>query len=103
MKLWPEKWRRYVSEKAIVATFVFPAISILLPMLTLDNFEDEASPEIVKRGHNYFLNGAVTYLEEEEDSRWEAEVDGSETYHLDISLKGRTNHRRLFLRLPLRR
>lgn len=59
-------------------------------MLTLDNFEDEASPEIVKRGHNYFLNGAVTYLEEEEDSRWEAEVDGSETYHLDISLKGRT-------------
>ncbi|WP_373512152.1 SWIM zinc finger domain-containing protein [Persicitalea sp.] len=59
-------------------------------MFTLDNFSEKITEKIVERGSDYFLNGAVTYLEEDEDGQWEAEVDGSETYHLDITLKGRT-------------
>lgn len=62
-------------------------------MLTLDNFEEKVSPEILQRGRNYFKNGAVTYLDEEEDNFWEAEVDGSDTYHLKITLKGRSIER----------
>ncbi len=58
-------------------------------MLTLDNFEEEVSPEIVKRGSAYFNNGAVTYLEVDEDDFWEAEVDGSETYQVEITLERR--------------
>lgn len=62
-------------------------------MITLDNFESQISSDIVKRGKNYFQNGAVTYFDEVDDGSWEAEVDGSDTYQLEILLEGRTVQR----------
>lgn len=59
-------------------------------MITLDNFDAQISPDIVKRGKSYFQNGAVTYFDEVDEGSWEAEVDGSDTYQLEILLDGRT-------------
>jgi uncharacterized Zn finger protein len=62
-------------------------------MITLDNFEAQVSSDIVKRGKSYFQNGAVTYFDEVDEGSWEAEVDGSDTYQLEILLNGRTVQR----------
>lgn len=62
-------------------------------MITLDNFEAQVSSDIVKRGKSYFQNGAVTYFDEVDDGSWEAEVDGSDTYQVEILLDGRTVQR----------
>ncbi len=62
-------------------------------MLTLDNFEEQISREIVQRGRNYFQNDAVIYLDESGDNLWTAEVEGSETYQVEIELEGKKNIR----------
>lgn len=58
-------------------------------MLTLDNFEDSVSREIVQRGQQYFLNKSILSLEETNDNEWEAEVEGSEIYTVTVHLSGR--------------
>lgn len=55
-------------------------------MLTLQNFELRLNQTILKRGKQYYENGAVTDLEETGKSIWQAEVIGSATYTVEIKL-----------------
>jgi len=56
-------------------------------MLNLKNFEKEIVPVILKRGEQYFRNGNVTSIEEEGNGVWSAEVEGSETYTVEVTIK----------------
>lgn len=58
-------------------------------MFSLDNFETALPEVIVERGHAYFLNEAVSDLEELDEGEWVATVEGGEDYVVDISLSGR--------------
>ncbi len=58
-------------------------------MLTLDNFEESVNREILNRGRQYFINQSVLSLEEVADNHWQAEVEGTEIYTVDIHLRGR--------------
>jgi hypothetical protein len=58
-------------------------------MFTLDNFEETVNREILSRGRQYFLNQSVVHLEEVADNHWQAEVEGTEIYMVDVHLKGR--------------
>ena len=58
-------------------------------MLTLDNFESSVDREILKRGQQYFLNKSILNLEETEEQLWEAEVEGTEVYTVNVRLKDR--------------
>ncbi len=56
-------------------------------MLTLDNFETQISPAILQRGKSYFKNGQVLSLEETNADTWLAEVEGSDMYSVEVTLK----------------
>ncbi len=56
-------------------------------MLSLKNFETQTVPAILKRGEQYFSNGNVTSIEEEGNGVWCAEVEGSETYSVEVTIK----------------
>ena len=56
-------------------------------MLTLQNFETEINAAILQRGKLYFEKGNVENLEETEDNTWCAEVEGSDLYTVEITLK----------------
>lgn len=58
-------------------------------MLTLQNFETYLSPAIVQRGQQYYRQNAVAWLEEIELNTWQAEVEGSATYQVDLTLKNK--------------
>ncbi|GAB4185307.1 MAG: hypothetical protein Fur004_03170 [Thermoflexibacter sp.] len=58
-------------------------------MLTLDNFEETVDRKILNRGRQYFLSQYVVHLEEIADNHWQAEVEGTEVYTVDVHLKGR--------------
>jgi hypothetical protein len=53
--------------------------------MTIDNFEKHINPAILERGRNYFNDGLVGDLEED-DHTWTAEVYGSEDYQVAITL-----------------
>ncbi len=55
-------------------------------MLTLKKFELQVSNTIVQRGRAYYENGAVIDLEETGKGAWHAEVEGSETYEVEVEL-----------------
>jgi len=55
-------------------------------MLSLENFETQLSETIVKRGKEYYENGAVTSIEQAGKGYWEAEIQGSETYSVEIKI-----------------
>ncbi len=91
MPPWRKNWGRCASEWRIVGNFGTTNLPFSTRcMITLDNFEETISSEIVKRGKGYFQNGAVTCFEEVDTGSWEAEVEGSDTYQLEILLEGRT-------------
>ncbi len=56
-------------------------------MLTLQNFEKQVNSTILKRGEDYYINGNVTACEETGDGTWSAEVEGSEMYEIEITIK----------------
>src|SRR5688572_5651960 len=56
-------------------------------MLTLENFETQISSAILQRGKQYYQNQAVVSLEETGENTWQAEVKGSETYQVELTLK----------------
>ena len=58
-------------------------------MFNIKNFEILVGPAILKKGSVYFTNGNVTLLEEEGNGIWSAEVEGSETYFLEITINGK--------------
>ncbi|MDR1456211.1 MAG: SWIM zinc finger family protein [Tannerella sp.] len=57
-------------------------------MFSIDTFDREISAAIVRRGKEYFANGAVSALEET-DGTWSAEVSGTDDYRVEIQLDGR--------------
>lgn len=63
-------------------------------MLTLQNFEDHVGKTILAKGEEYFESGYVSGLECIENGTWTAEVEGSETYMVEIGLKskGKISH-----------
>jgi hypothetical protein len=54
-------------------------------MFNIDNFDKEISAAIVRRGKDYFANGAVSALEVT-DKVWSAEVFGSDDYTVEVQL-----------------
>jgi hypothetical protein len=56
-------------------------------MLTLKNFEHEIFDAMLKKGRDYFKNGAVIGLDETKKDYWQAEVEGTEVYEVEVQLK----------------
>ncbi|WP_276503592.1 SWIM zinc finger family protein [Terrimonas pollutisoli] len=56
-------------------------------MLTILNFESHINSVILQRGQQYYSKGYVAYIEETGDNIWSAEVEGSETYAVEVTLK----------------
>lgn len=55
--------------------------------MNLKNFHQEISRIILQRGKDYYNEGAVIDLEEEEESGlWNAQVEGSEIYQVEVQL-----------------
>lgn len=59
-------------------------------MLTLDNFEIQIASVIVQRGRGYYNNGSVISIEETDDNTWTAEVEGTQLYTVEVTLKNKT-------------
>ncbi|HEX8315743.1 MAG TPA: SWIM zinc finger family protein, partial [Flavisolibacter sp.] len=55
--------------------------------LTIYNFPSSISPQQVKKGEDYFESGAVDEAIETTTGKWQAEVSGTEIYHIKIVLK----------------
>ncbi|GEO07055.1 hypothetical protein AAE02nite_47190 [Adhaeribacter aerolatus] len=55
-------------------------------MLTLQNFETQIDAAILQRGKQYYSNKAITWLEETAPNTWEAEVEGTDTYQVTVTL-----------------
>ncbi|MCV9929695.1 SWIM zinc finger family protein [Flavobacterium sp. LS1R49] len=54
--------------------------------MTLQNFEKQIDSKILKRGKEYFNDGNVEFIEETEKNIWEADVFGTDDYHVKIEL-----------------
>ena len=57
--------------------------------ITLDNFEHHVPFKIWQRGMDYYDEGGVVDLEEVTPGEWEATVEGSMDYRVELSLNGR--------------
>lgn len=68
-------------------------------MFNITNFEKSIETVILKRGKDYFLNGNVAELEENE-SVWTAEVDGTESYNVEVSINKNLEVARYFCDCP---
>jgi hypothetical protein len=55
-------------------------------MLSLDRFETEISPVIVQRGKEYWGRNHVLWLDKIDHDTYEAEVEGSENYQIQLTL-----------------
>ena len=69
-------------------------------MLTLGDFEQVIDPTILQRGRSYYADGDLVSLEEVEEGRWQAEVEGARFTRLDRCLAG--SERRVGVRLSIR-
>ncbi len=63
-----------------------PAMKPIVNTLTLENFDKLLNKTILGRGYDYYLDGAVSDVEENKD-KWTAEVMGTEIYNVTVSLK----------------
>lgn len=68
-------------------TFSIGTTSLTLSMLTLNNFEQEIDSKMLQKGRQYFESGAVISLDEGDNGRWQAEVEGTDTYETEVQLK----------------
>lgn len=57
-------------------------------MMTLPEFEKFVPPVILMRGKDYYNDNAVRILKEISTGEWEAAVEGTEEYSVEISLEG---------------
>lgn len=55
--------------------------------MRLDDFENEISAVIFRRGENYYENGLVEDLEEVAPGRWNAVVEGTTDYETEVCIK----------------
>lgn len=56
--------------------------------IKLGDFEQQIDPAILKRGHEYFKKGYVTYVEDLGHGDYEAAVEGSDTYTVSLHIEG---------------
>lgn len=56
-------------------------------MLTLQNFDKQVNPTILQRGKQYYNNENVTSIEETGNGIWSAEVEGTEIYQVEVTVK----------------
>ena len=59
--------------------------------MNLNNFEDNISSVIFKRGEDYYFDNAVVDLQDMENGQWFAVVEGSYDYEVDIRLDSNGN------------
>ncbi|MDQ4139179.1 MAG: hypothetical protein M3142_01515 [Bacteroidota bacterium] len=60
-------------------------------MLTLQNFETQINPTILQRGKTYYNQKTISWLEETKENQWQAEVEGSATYQVQVTLQNKNN------------
>lgn len=58
-------------------------------MLTITNFDQQIDANTVQKGRRYFTQKAVLSLEPIHNSRWRADVEGSDVYQVQIQLQDR--------------
>ncbi|WP_299881635.1 SWIM zinc finger domain-containing protein [uncultured Cocleimonas sp.] len=56
--------------------------------MNLDDFESDINPTIMKRGEDYFNKGLVEDLNEFHAGLWEASIEGTEIYEVEVMLGG---------------
>ena len=54
--------------------------------MNLKNFEEYFDTKILKRGHNYYRDGAVLSIEKVTDNEYTADVEGSEIYEVMVEM-----------------
>ena len=59
--------------------------------MNLNNFENSLEKKILARGYDYYENDYVTSVEETEDNVFEAEVEGTELYTVEVKLDDQAN------------
>ncbi len=59
-------------------------------MLTLDDFDRQLPKDLLKKAQPYYQDGSVLYIDQSDDGPWHAEVAGSDTYSVEITLDKRT-------------
>lgn len=55
-------------------------------MMNLKNFEENFDTKILKRGKNYYHDGAVLSIEKVADNEYTADVEGSEIYEVTVKM-----------------
>lgn len=55
--------------------------------LSLTNFDQQLATALLKRGLEYYKKGAVRELEQNDKGVWQAFVDGTESYEVEVELK----------------
>ena len=55
--------------------------------IPINEFEQHVDEELLKRGIQYFKNGNVLQVDEVSGGEYEAEVEGSETYTVNVTIK----------------
>lgn len=58
--------------------------------MKLSNFKKQVNPTILQRGESYHQSKAVYSLEEISSGKWEAQVEGTEPYTVNVTLSGNT-------------
>ena len=58
--------------------------------MKLSNFEKNINTTILHRGQSYYQTKTIESLEEVSDGTWEAQVEGTDLYSIEVSLSGDT-------------
>jgi hypothetical protein len=59
--------------------------------MNLNNFENHIDKKILARGYDYYENDYVASVEETDDNIYEAKVEGTELYTVEVELDNETN------------
>lgn len=59
--------------------------------MNLNNFESHIDKKILARGRSYYINDYITAIEEIEENVFEADVEGTETYFVEVEIDDEAN------------
>lgn len=57
--------------------------------MNINTFENQFNKTILKRGYDYYIQGHVDSLDQIDKTTWQAEVDGSSVYIVDIQINSK--------------
>ena len=57
--------------------------------MNINTFENQFNKTILKRGYDYYIQGHVDSLDQLDKTTWQAEVDGSSVYIVDIQINSK--------------